>query len=108
MEGHSRAGCVRGRPALALSKMRNYVCSSKRLEVFPMSAHDTQAIATARRLADHGDIQTAWFVLRDLEATKAAGLSDLAWSGHRQGNMTEGELNDFIAELEAWMRKERP
>jgi hypothetical protein len=62
------------------------------------------AIATSRRLAEHGDISTAWYVLRDLEATKSAGLSDLAWSGHQQGDVTERELNDFIAELEAWMK----
>lgn len=64
---------------------------------------DLIAIATARRLAAAGDIATAWHSLRDLRSTKDAGLSDLAWSGHKQGDVTETELNDFIAELETWI-----
>lgn len=61
------------------------------------------AIATSLRLAESGDISTAWFALRDLEATRLAGLSGLAWTGHNQGDITENELRCFIRELEEWM-----
>ena len=60
------------------------------------------AIETARKFADQHETCLGWFVLRDLEATKRAGLSDLAWSGHREG-VTLGELRWFIGELERFL-----
>lgn len=61
------------------------------------------AIETARKFADNDDVQLGWYVLRDLEATKRAGLTDLAWSGHKQGDVTKGELLWFIEELERYL-----
>jgi len=60
------------------------------------------AIETARTFADQHEVRIGWFVLRDLEATKRAGLSDLAWSGHEHG-VTLGELRWFIGELERFL-----
>jgi len=65
------------------------------------------AIETARRLASQYEVRTGWFVLRDLEVTKRAGLSDLAWSGHRHG-VTLGELHWFIGELERFLSDNVP
>lgn len=60
------------------------------------------AIETARKFADQHETRLGWFVLRDLEATELAGLSDLAWSGHEHG-VTLGELRWFIGELERFL-----
>lgn len=60
------------------------------------------AIETARKFADQHETRLGWFVLRDLEATERAGLSDLAWSGHQHG-VTLSELRWFISELERFL-----
>ena len=60
------------------------------------------AIVTAKSFAGIYQERIGWFVLRDLEATKRAGLSDLAWSGHEHG-VTLGELRWFIGELERFL-----
>jgi hypothetical protein len=38
-----------------------------------------------------------------LDAVKLAGLSDLAWAGHRDGNIHKNDLDGFIKDIEAWI-----
>ena len=62
------------------------------------------AIETAWRLGSKcEDWNLAWFVLRDLEAVNLAGLSDLAWSGHKQGDVTKSDFKGFVEMLEQWL-----
>ena len=74
--------------------------SSETDEVWKIDART--AIATARKFADEHEARIGWFVLRDLEVTKRAGLSDLAWSGHKEG-VTLNELRWFIGDLERFL-----
>jgi len=56
-------------------------------------------IALALRLLDRDhDPEMAIYVLRDLPETKAADLSDLAWSLY-QGGTVASEVRWFIGEL---------
>jgi hypothetical protein len=64
----------------------------------------TEAIAHAKKIAEKSqDWNLAWYVLRDLDAVKLAGLSDLAWAGHRDGNIHKNDLDGFIKDIEAWI-----
>jgi len=56
-------------------------------------------INLAKRYLDT-DPHLANFVLRDLDATKEAGLSDLAWAGHRDGNLHKNDVKFLIELLE--------
>ena len=60
------------------------------------------AIMQARKFADQNEVQLGWYILRDLKATKLAGLTDLAWSVHKHGSSCSKELIWFIEELERY------
>ncbi len=60
------------------------------------------AINLAKRELEKGDYDSAHmanYILRDLDATKDAGLSDLAWALHR-GNAHKNDVLGLIEYLE--------
>ena len=61
-----------------------------------------ESIKQARKFAELGEITLGWYVLRDTEATKRSGNSDLAWSGHKHG-VAKGELMWLIGDLERFL-----
>ena len=68
-----------------------------------------QALELARRLLATGlsdDLELAVYVMRDLEATKQAGLDDLAWSMYREGNCSHNEVTWLVDEVERKWQKE--
>lgn len=65
-------------------------------------ARDAIALAT-RRGEEERDWDLSWYILRDLEATELAGLSELAWSGYAQGGTTKGDFAGFVESLEKWI-----
>jgi hypothetical protein len=65
-------------------------------------AASRESINRAKKFADAHEVALGWFVLRDTEAVKRSGMSDLAWSGHREG-VTLGELRWFAGELERFL-----
>jgi len=67
-----------------------------------------QNIILAKRLLDKGDydsVHLANYVLRDLEATKAADLSELSWTMHR-GNLCKNDVLGIIEYLERFLDRE--
>ena len=63
------------------------------------------AINLAKRQLDKGDydsVDMANYMLRDLDATKEAGLSDLAWAIHR-GNAHKNDVLSLIEYLEKYL-----
>ena len=70
-------------------------------------AASRESIKQAKKFADAHEVALGWFVLRDTEAVKCSGMSDLAWSGHKEG-VTLGELRWFIAELERFLSANTP
>ena len=64
-----------------------------------------QAITLAKKELDRGDyssIHMANYVIRDLEATRQAGLSDLAWAMDR-GNLCKNDVLGLIEHLEKFL-----
>ena len=62
-----------------------------------------QAFEFARRLLATGradDRESAVYVMRDLEATKQAGLDDLAWNMYREDNCSHDEVAWLADEVE--------
>jgi len=49
----------------------------------------------------------AVYVMRDLEATKQAGLDDLAWTMYREENCSHNEVAWLVDEVERRWRDER-
>ena len=63
------------------------------------------AIETAKRIGERDqNWNLAWYILRDLEAVKMAGLSDLVWAGHHQGDVHKSDFNGLVCELEEWLK----
>jgi len=63
------------------------------------------AINLAKRELEKGDynsVNTANYMLRDLDATKEADLSDLAWAIHR-GNACKNDVLGLIEHLEKYL-----
>lgn len=56
-----------------------------------------------KELRDGGDASLANFFLRDLDATKEAGLSDLAWAIHRDGSAHKNDVLGLIEHLEKYL-----
>jgi len=65
---------------------------------------DLTAIKQARDYLDE-DHTLSVFVVRDLQVTKAAGLSDLAWAMH-QNYCVRSEVEWLLDELEEYLRSE--
>lgn len=68
-----------------------------------------QVLELARRLLTTGrssDLELAVYVMRDLEATKQAGLDALAWSMYREGNCSHNEVTWLVDEVERKSQKE--
>lgn len=64
-----------------------------------------QTITLAKKWLERGDyssVHSANYALRDLEATKQAGLSDLAWAMHR-GNLCKNDVLGLIEHLERFL-----
>ena len=59
-------------------------------------------IAQARNMLENGDydsIYMANYLLRDIEVVRTdSGLSDLAWTGHKCGNLSKNDVL-FLIEL---------
>ncbi len=65
-----------------------------------------RAITQAKKELDKGDydsVNLANYILRDLEATKEAGLSDLAWAMHRDGSLHRNDVLGLIEHLEKFL-----
>ena len=63
------------------------------------------AIVLARRELDRGDgdsFHLANYALRDLQATKDAGLSDLSWAMH-ENNLCKNDVLALIEYLEKYL-----
>lgn len=65
-------------------------------------AREAIALAT-RRGEERGEWDLSWYILRDLEATEMAGLSELAWSGYAHGGTTRGDFEGLVESLEKWI-----
>ena len=68
-----------------------------------------QTLGLARRLLTTrraGDLELAVYVMRDLEATKQAGLDDLAWAMYREDNCSHNEVTWLVDEVERRWEKE--
>jgi len=64
-----------------------------------------EAIILAKRELDKGDydsVHSANYALRDLEITKEAGLSDLAWAMHK-GNLHKNDVLGLIEHIERFL-----
>lgn len=67
------------------------------------------AINLAKRELEVGDYDAphlANYYLRDLNATKEAGLSDLAWAIHGSGNIHKNDVLGLIEHLEKYLLKD--
>ena len=68
-------------------------------------------INLAKRELEKGDadsISLANYMLRDLDATKAAELSDLAWALHKDANIHKNDVLGLIEHLEKWLDETEP
>lgn len=66
-----------------------------------MSERLTEAIRQARKFMRKGEPHIANYVLRDLPETEDAALSDLSWAMHRDGNVSNNDVEYLIQELES-------
>ncbi len=65
-----------------------------------------KTIVQAKKELDKGDydsIHLANYILRDLEATKEADLSDLAWALHQDGYLHKNDVLGLIEHLEKFL-----
>ncbi len=67
--------------------------------------------AAKRKLAEGWDIDRANYMLRDLPEMKevehnGVTLADLAWEGHKSGNMANNEIEYLIIELELYFQRQ--
>lgn len=56
-------------------------------------------------LNQYPDYGLANYLLRDWPELEAAGLSDLSWAYHQEGNITKYELEELIRLLEDWLEE---
>ncbi len=65
-----------------------------------------RTIAVAKTALDQGDqdsVYLANYMLRDLSATKAAGLGDLSWAIHEGGSIHKNDVLGLIEYLEKYL-----
>lgn len=54
-------------------------------------------------IGNHDSVHLANYMLRDLDATREAGLSDLAWAIHFDGSAHKNDVLGLIEHLEAYL-----
>ena len=76
-----------------------------------MYENDLKMIAQAREYIQgdvmYNDINLAVYMVRDLQATKDAGLSDLAWSMYKEHG-TKSEAIYLLDEIEYFIKYNSP
>lgn len=62
-----------------------------------------ETIKLSKKYLNEYDNELANYVLRDLEITKKAGLSDLSWAMHKSGNISKNDVLYLIERLEEYI-----